>query len=68
MRKLDMVVLGLLIAGGLNWGLLGLFNFNLVEYIFGNPEVIGLIYVLMGGAAVYYAIRWARFFNRHAKH
>ena len=67
MKKLDMVVLGLLIAGGINWGLWGLFNFNLVEYIIGNQWIDSIIYIIVGVAAVYYAIRWSHFFAKYPK-
>ena len=63
MRRLDMVVLGLLIAGGINWGLWGLFNFNLVEYIIGNQWINSIIYILVGIASIYYIIRWSTFFK-----
>jgi uncharacterized protein len=36
MRAMNMITLGLLIVGGLNWGLVGLFDFDLVSAIFGN--------------------------------
>lgn len=43
----------LLVIGGLNWGLIGLFNFNLVDAIFGSVAWIeDLIYILVGVAAV----------------
>ncbi|MBU0646409.1 DUF378 domain-containing protein [Patescibacteria group bacterium] len=43
----------LLIVGGLNWGLIGLFHFNLVAKIFGSVSWIeDLIYILVGVAAV----------------
>ncbi len=39
----------MLIIGGLNWGLVGLFDFNLVSYIFGdNSFLTRTIYILVG--------------------
>ena len=35
MQTLQKICLGLTIVGAINWGLVGLFNFNLVEAIFG---------------------------------
>jgi uncharacterized membrane protein YuzA (DUF378 family) len=56
MKSVHMVACMLLWIGGLNWGLVGLFNFNLVEAIFGSwPMVVTLIYVLVGASAVYVA-------------
>jgi uncharacterized membrane protein YuzA (DUF378 family) len=44
----------LVVVGGLNWGLVGLFQFNLVEAIFGYGSAIArIIYVLVGLAAIY---------------
>lgn len=43
----------LLIVGGLNWGLVGLFDFNLVHAIFGSADWLErLVYILVGIAAV----------------
>ena len=55
-KSLHMIACMLLWIGGLNWGLVGLFNFNLVEAIFGSwPMLVTLIYVLVGASAVYVA-------------
>lgn len=41
------------IIGALNWGLIGIFNFNLVSFIFGDMTLISrIIYTLVGVAAV----------------
>ena len=58
MKRLDIVACFLLCLGGLNWGLMGLFEFNLVSYFVGRSWLDRLIYVLIGIAAVYYAIGW----------
>ena len=51
-----MVAFLLLVVGGLNWGLVGLFNFNLVEMVFGSmPAVVMVVYALVGLSAVYIA-------------
>ena len=48
----------ILIIGGLNWGLVGAFNFNLVSSIFGAYPAIGsiIIYVLVGLSAIWLII------------
>ena len=57
MKLLHMVAYILLFVGGLNWGLVGLFQFNLVNMIFGSmPALETLIYVLVGVSAVYLAV------------
>ena len=48
----------LVIIGGLNWGLYGIFNFNLVSWIFQGPRTVGsiIVYVLITLAAVWLII------------
>ena len=52
---LDRIALILSIVGGLNWGLVGLFRFDLVAYIFGGQTstVSRVVYVLVGLAAIW---------------
>lgn len=48
------VILAILIIGGLNWGLIALFEFDLVAAIFGQMTIISrLIYGLVGLSALY---------------
>ena len=49
---LDWTAFVLLIVGGLNWGLVGFFNFNLVTAIFGTAFG-GVIFAIVGLAALY---------------
>lgn len=54
MRNLTWIALILVIVGGLNWGLIGLFKFDLVATIFGTVSGLSrLIYVLVGLSALY---------------
>ena len=49
MHTLQKVALVLVIIGALNWGLIGLFDFNLVETLFGVDNVItNIVYALVG--------------------
>lgn len=49
MKTIDTIALILIIIGALNWGLVGIFNFNLVEAIFGGISAITrIIYILVG--------------------
>ena len=50
-----MIALILAIVGGLNWGLIGLFRFDLVAWIFGGQDALlsRVIYTLVGAAAVW---------------
>lgn len=48
----------LTIVGALNWGLYGLFGFNLVSWIFQGPRTVGsvIVYVLIALAALWLII------------
>ena len=53
-KTLHMASFTLVVVGALNWGLIGLFNFNLVNVIFGSmPQLEQLTYILVGVSAVY---------------
>ena len=53
MRTLYWVTLVLLVVGGLNWLLVGLFDFDLVAAIFGDMSALSrLVYVLVGLSAI----------------
>lgn len=56
MKKLDYVVMAFLIFAGLNWGLWGLFEFNLVNYIIGQDWVSRVFYVILGFCGMYYVV------------
>ena len=60
MKILDVVIAVLLVIGGLNWGLYGLFQFDLVAAIFGGQSAVlsRLIYILVGLSALYQALTW----------
>ena len=61
MKILKNTSLVFLIIGGLNWGLVGIFDFNLVSFLFDGFSVIisRIIYSLVGIAAVVSAVAWA---------
>mgnify|MGYP000718458135 FL=1 len=49
MKVIDKIALALVIIGAINWGLIGIFNFNLVDTIFGTMSIISrIIYILVG--------------------
>ena len=68
MRKLtslDWIALILVIVGGLNWLLVGLFNFDLVAAIFGDMSAIArIVYVVVGLCAVYLIFACKKFSRR----
>ncbi len=58
MKTLNLLTLLLIIVGGLNWGLVGLFNLDLVSAIFGAFS--RLVYVLVGLSALYQLVPFSQ--------
>lgn len=57
LSTLDWVALVLVVIGGLNWGLVGAMNLDLVSTIFGDMTVLSrIVYGLVGLSAIYVAI------------
>jgi uncharacterized membrane protein YuzA (DUF378 family) len=57
MRAITTITLVLLIVGGLNWGLVGLFGFDLVAAIFGEMSLLSrIVYSLVGLSALWQLI------------
>ena len=53
MFTLQKICLFLTIIGAINWGLIGLFDFNLVTFIFGDASVLTkIVYILVGIAGL----------------
>ena len=53
-KMLHVVTFSLAMVGALNWGLVGLFGFNLVSMVLGGwPTLVTLVYILVGVSAVY---------------
>lgn len=50
MKTLQIIALTVMIIGALNWGLIGLFGFDLVATIFGGTGTLGskIVYILVG--------------------
>jgi len=54
MNIVNVIALALVIVGGLNWGLVGIADFDLVAALFGVDTVLSnLVYTLVGVAALY---------------
>ena len=54
MNGLDWIALILVVIGGLNWGLVGLFEYDLVAALFGSMSAVSrAVYDLVGLAALY---------------
>ena len=52
MKAQDKLAYLLVVIGGLNWGLVGFFNYNLVSHIFSDG-ISRVIYAIVGLAALY---------------
>ena len=54
MNTVDWVTFVLVVVGGVNWGLVGAVNYNLVESLLGSwPLVVSIVYDLVGLSALY---------------
>lgn len=68
MKTLDVIVAVLLVIGGLNWGLVGFFNINLLEMVFGHMSALTrLIYCLVGISGLYTIFQWNAIHKRAKK-
>lgn len=62
LNAIDWLMIVLVVVGGLNWGLVGLFHFDLVAAIFGDFSIISrVVYGLVGIAAVYTLVSAMKF-------
>lgn len=54
LQTLDWITLILVVVGGLNWALVGLFGFDLVAFLFGDMTAFSrVVYILVGLSAIY---------------
>jgi len=59
MKYIDLAAAVLVLVGAINWGLVGLFQFNIVSTLFGDPATLGrLLYILVGVSGVFVAFQW----------
>jgi uncharacterized membrane protein YuzA (DUF378 family) len=59
MKKIDVLAAVLMVVGGLNWGLMGFANFDLVASLFGAGSPLAkVVYSLVGLAALYQSLTW----------
>lgn len=64
LNGLDWVSLVLILIGGVNWGLIGFFGFDLVAALFGEFSALTrIIYAVVGVAAVYTIVRSATLYR-----
>jgi len=64
MKPLNLITLVLVIVGGVNWGLVGFFNFDLVAAIFGEGSFLArAVYALVGLSALWQLVPLAAAFR-----
>ncbi|HRN96427.1 MAG TPA: DUF378 domain-containing protein [Candidatus Levybacteria bacterium] len=62
MKTLKMLAYLLVVVGGLNWGLVGLMELNLVEMLLGSvPVAVQVVYVLVGVSAVWLLVDYTKY-------
>lgn len=64
LNAVDWAAMVLLIIGGINWGLIGLFGIDLVITLFGETPISGLVYTLVGLAALWSIYTCTKLANR----
>jgi uncharacterized membrane protein YuzA (DUF378 family) len=61
MKMLELIAMILLLVGGLNWGLVGAFNYNLVTSLLGDGSTMTrAVYLIVGLCALYEAIQFMK--------
>lgn len=64
MKALDYTAITVVIIGAINWGLIGFFQFNLVDFIFGEMSWLSrIIYALVGICGLYLLTLYGRLGN-----
>ena len=64
MKAVNVITLLLVIVGGVNWGLVGLFSFDLVAAIFGAGSALSrLVYILVGLSALWQVVPLTKAFG-----
>lgn len=53
MKILHIIAYALVFVGGLNWGLVGLLDINLVTMLLGSTGLETIVYILVGAATVF---------------
>ena len=58
MKLFNTIVMIIVVIGGINWGLVGLLEFNLFNFLFGVIGVQKVVEVIVGVAALYVLFAW----------
>jgi hypothetical protein len=59
MKTVDVVAAILVVIGALNWGLVGVAQFNLVAALLGQGSILSsIVYAIVGAAGLFQALQW----------
>lgn len=56
-RRLEPIALVVMVLGALNWGMVGLFDTNVISDVFGGGTLTDIVYVIVGVAGLLYIPR-----------
>lgn len=66
MKWLDVTALVITIIGAINWGLISLFRFDLVKFLFGDMSMLSrIVYIIVGLSGLYLITFFAKIFSDH---
>jgi uncharacterized membrane protein YuzA (DUF378 family) len=69
MKFIDVLAVVLVVIGALNWGLVGLFQFDLVAALLGDATLLSrLVYIFVGVAGLFQALQWRAIHDRWVGH
>ena len=60
MKNFELLATLLILIGGLNWGLVGAFNYNLITSLLGDGTVTKVVYGLVGVCALYQMMQFMK--------
>jgi uncharacterized membrane protein YuzA (DUF378 family) len=60
MKNIETLATLLILIGGLNWGLVGAFNYNLITSLLGDGNVTKVVYGLVGVCALYQMMQFMK--------
>ncbi len=65
LSTMDWITFVLVVIGGLNWGLVGALDYNLVDSVFGIGSAVAMVvYILVGLSAVYWLFTMGKLCKR----
>jgi len=60
MKNFELLATLLILIGGLNWGLVGAFNYNLITSLLGDGNMTKVVYGLVGVCALYQTMQFMK--------